>query len=262
MRALIRLAALHLRLGAMNELQYRLNFVVQLVQSLLALGTGLVVLALIYQRTDDLDGWSRPELLAVMGVFTMMGGLIRMVIEPNMQRLMEDIRLGTFDHVLTKPTDAQMLASVREFRLWQSVDLVVGAIVLAVALVQLDDRPGPLDALAFGAALVLGGVMVYCFWLLITIGAFWVVRMNEVQELFSGLYRAGQFPVGIYPAWLRYGLTFLVPIAFAVTVPSQALTGRLTAPNLLLAAAVAVVLAALTRVLWRVGLRHYSGASA
>ncbi len=56
-----RIAWLHMRVGVMNELQYRANFVIQLLQSLVAIGTGLVVLTLIFDRTDQLDGWTRPN---------------------------------------------------------------------------------------------------------------------------------------------------------------------------------------------------------
>ena len=117
-----RLAWVFFRVSAMNELHYRANFFIQLAQSLLALGTGLVALALVFSRTDDLDGWSQAELLVVMGVFTLVGGLIGFAIEPNMGRVLADIHLGTFDYVLTKPADSQLLSSVRQFNLWRLVD--------------------------------------------------------------------------------------------------------------------------------------------
>ena len=75
----LRIAWLHLRVGVMNELQYRANFVIQLIQSLVAIGTGLVVLTLIFDQTDELDGWTKAQLLVVMGVFTLVGGLIGFV---------------------------------------------------------------------------------------------------------------------------------------------------------------------------------------
>ena len=40
---------------------------------------------------------------------------------------MEDVQQGTLDYALTKPEDAQVLVSVREFRIWQSVDVVSSA---------------------------------------------------------------------------------------------------------------------------------------
>ncbi len=259
---LFRLFWLYLRVSAMNELQYRVNFFVQVFQSLLALLTGLVGLALVFSHTNELGGWSRTELLAVMGVHILMGGLIRTAIQPNMERLMGDVQEGTLDYALTKPADSQVLVSVREFRIWQTVDIVMGLIVLLVAVSRLQLSIGVGQTLSFVVALLLGALMIYSFWLIVTTGAFWVVRMENVLELFQGVYQAGRWPVGIYPAWLQTGLTFLVPVAFAVTVPAEALTGRLTLQTLLGAAALSTLLLALARWVWRTGLRRYSGASA
>jgi ABC-2 type transport system permease protein len=258
----LRLFGLFFRIGALNELQYRANLAVQLFQSALALGTGLAVLGLVFGQTTNLGGWSQSELLAVMGVHILMGGVIRTAIQPNMERLMTDVRQGTLDYVLTKPEDAQVMISVREFRIWQGVDIVVGAIVLVIAVAQLQGGIGLGAGLVFAMALLLGAVMIYCFWLLLTTAAFWIVRMDEIHELFEGIYQSGRWPVTIYPGWLRISLTYLVPIAFAVTVPAEALTSRLTVETLALAAGFAVALLFVTRWFWRIGLRNYAGASA
>ncbi len=259
---LLRLMWHYFRVGAMNELQYRVNFFLQLFQSLLALATGLIGLALVFDHTSELAGWSRPELLAVMGVHILMGGVIRTTIQPNMERLLGDVQDGTLDYVLAKPADAQVLVSVRELRIWQTVDILTGFAVLVIAVVQMQASIGLLQALAFAVALMLGGLMIYSFWLMLTTGAFWVVRMEHIIELFQGVYQAGRWPVTVYPDWLRTGLTFLVPVAFAVTVPAQALTQRLTLETLGYAALLAAALLAAARVIWRTGLRRYSGASA
>ena len=99
-------------------------------------------------------------------------------------------------------------------------------------------------------------------WLMLATAAFWLVRIEEVQELFQGLYRAGQYPVGIYPGWLRTTLTFFVPVAFAVTIPAESLTGRLEAGTALGTLALAGLFFAAARWFWRFALRHYTGASA
>jgi ABC-2 type transport system permease protein len=260
MRA-VRLMWVFFRIGALNELQYRANFALQILQSAIALGTGLAVLGLVFSHTSALNGWTPAELLAVMGVHTLMGGVIGTSIQPNMEKLREDIRQGTFDFVLTKPDDIQVLSSVREVRIWRSVDIVVGLVIVGIAIAWIQTGIGLLEALAFVVALVLGALMIYCFWLILTTAAFWIVRIDEIHELFEGVYQSGRWPVTIYPGWLRISLTFLVPIAFAVTVPAQALTSRLTPETLALAAAFALGLMLLTRWFFRFGLRHYSGAS-
>jgi ABC-2 type transport system permease protein len=179
-----------------------------------------------------------------------------------MTRLLDDVREGKLDYALTKPEDSQVLVSVREVRIWQAVDIVSGLVVLGYGLSRITTDVGPADAVAFAAALVLGGLMIYGFWLVISTCAFWVVNMWHAVELFDGIFATGRFPVGIYPGWLRYSVTFLVPIAFAVTVPAEAVTARLGWQTLALAVAFAVVLFGFTRWFWRYGLRSYTGASA
>jgi ABC-2 type transport system permease protein len=256
------LTATLLRVSAMNELQYRVNFFIQLFQSLVAVATGLAVLGLVFSHTRELAGWSPAQLLAVMGVHVLIGGVVRAAIQPNMLRLIQDVREGKLDYLLVKPRDSQLLVSVRELSVWQGVDCLVGAVVVGVAVERLAAPFGVVRALTFAGAVLLGVLTIYCFWLLLSIGAFWVVRLEFIVELFEGVYQAGRWPVGIYPTGLRAILTFLVPLAFAVTVPAQAIAGLATGRTLLAALAFAAVLTALTRWAWRQGLRHYSGASA
>lgn len=257
-----RVAWVHLRVGVMNELQYRANFFIQLLESVVLVGTGLVALAVIFDHTSDLNGWSRPELLIVMGVFTAVGGLIGFGIEPNMGKILSDIHQGTFDYVLTKPVDSQLLASVRQFHFWRLVDVVVGGAVIVWGLFRLDGSLTAGELGAFALTLVAGMILIYCLWLIVTAGAFWVVRMEMVQDLFTGLYRAGQYPVTVYPVGLKLVLTYLVPIGFAVTAPAESLTGRLTWTRMAVTALFLVVVFTVTRLVWRAGTRRYSGASA
>jgi ABC-2 type transport system permease protein len=258
----VRVSWLFFKLGVLNELQYRVNFFVSLLQSILALAVGLAVLALVYSHTEELNGWSQSELLCLLGIQILMGGLIKTSIQPNMTRLIEDVREGKLDFALTKPEDSQVLVSVREVRIWQVVDVVSGLIVLGVGLSRISSSVGPVDAAAFLVALAFGAVLVYCFWLVVATVAFWVVNMWHAVELFDGFFQTGRWPIGIYPGWLRYSMTFLVPIAFAVTVPAEALTARLDWQTLALAAGFTVVFFGFARWFWRFGLRRYSGASA
>src|SRR5512140_559425 len=216
------------KVGIANEFQYRVNFFIQLLQSFISLSAGLIGLAVIFSYTAELGGWSRPELLLVLGIYILMGGAINAFIQPNMERLLREIDNGALDFTLMKPVDSQVLVSMREFSLWSLADCLVGLVVVAIAVVQLQQLVGLWQALGFLVALTLGGILIYCFWFIVTSVAFWVIRLNDFMLIFQSLYAAGRWPVGIYPDWLRIGLTFLVPVAFAVTVPAEALTGRLT----------------------------------
>jgi len=258
----VRLAWSFFRISSLREIQYRANFFLQALQSLIGLGTGLAGLGVVFAHTSNLGGWKPPQLLAVLGVYFLVGGLMNLMIRPSMQRFMEDVRLGTLDFVLTRPADSQFLISVREVQFWKMIDVGMGITVLVIAAILLAGTVGVLQALEFAVAFLAGGLIVYGFFTILATITFWIVRADNILVIFLAVYDAGRWPVTIYPGALRYALTFLVPIAFAVTVPAQSLTGRLTGGTLLETLALAAAILAISRWFWGFGLSRYTGASA
>lgn len=258
----LKVVGLFLKIGILNELQYRVNFFVQIFQTILALIVALGGLAIVFDHTAELNGWNSSELLAVVGVYFIVGGFIGALIQPSMQRLMEDIQQGTLDFAILKPFDTQLMISVRQIQIWKLVDVAIGGVILLIGLSQLGNQISPLEVLNFAALLLMGVLIVYSFWLLLATSAFWFIRIDNVLVIFQSMYEAGRWPVRIYPGWLQFTLTFLVPVAFAVTVPVEALTGRMTTATFLGAVALTVFMLAITRIFWSYGIRAYSGASA
>jgi ABC-2 type transport system permease protein len=133
---------------------------------------------------------------------------------------------------------------------------------LTTALIRLGDKVGTGQAASFALLLSVGVVIIYSFWVILATLSFWFVRVENILVIFQSMYEAGRWPISLYPGWLRFALTFIIPVAFATTVPAQALTGRLTGDTLVGALIAAFVLLIFSRLFWRIGLRRYSGASA
>ncbi|MCB8925145.1 MAG: ABC-2 family transporter protein [Ardenticatenaceae bacterium] len=258
----VRIIATYFRLGVLGELEYRANFFIQVFESILGLVVALGGLTVVFAHTENLGGWSPDQLIALVGIYLLVGGLINLVINPSMERFMQDVRKGTLDFTLVKPADSQLLVSVQRVEIWKMVDVVMGLAVIGVALVRLQSAIGWGETAVFTVALFCGATIVYSFWLILATCSFWFVRVENILVIFQSMYSAGRWPVGIYPQWLRFILTFLVPVAFAVTVPAQGLIGQLNGRNLGLAIALAVGLFIVARLFWRYGIRFYSGASA
>lgn len=262
MRHAAAVAAVHLRVTAHNELQYRSNFVLQVLQTAWQVIGGLVVVALVFGRTPELNGWRRAELLAAIGVFMVIGGVLRAVVFPPLARMIEDVGSGEFDHTLTMPADAQLLVSVRGVDIWQLADVVVGLVIVGIAIPALPSRFGVADAAAFVVLLAAGAAITYWMWMSLSCLAFWVVRMPWMGNLMHYVTRAAQYPIGIYPNWLRASMTFIVPLGIAVTAPAEAVASRLTWVTVGSVVIVTIGLGVGSRWIWRKALRRYSGASA
>lgn len=249
-------------MGAMNELQYRANFWVQLVNSLITLGTGIVAIAVVYTHTDTLSGWSAPELLTVMGVHLAIGGVLKSLVQPNMWRLLQDVEEGNLDYTLTRPADSQLLVSVREVSIWNGIDIFLGLGVIVWALTEIPGDFGFIDAVGFIVALVCGALIIYSIWIAASTIAFKAIRIDNLMQLLNSVYEAGRWPVGIYPGWLRGLLTFVVPLAFAITVPAEIVSSRVNWWWLGLGFVITIIALVGSRFVWRRGIRNYSGASA
>ncbi len=258
----LRLLAAYFRIGVMGEAAYRVNFFFQLFQSLLGLGMAIVGLAVIFSYTDNLGGWKPEEILALVGVYILVGGIIKFVIQPGMEQFIEAVRDGTLDFTLTKPEDAQVLISIGKINIWSLIDILLGMGVLAFALGRLGEKLGARQGAEFILMLTSGGIIIYSFFLILGTLSFCVVGVENILVIFQSMYEAGRWPVSLYPGCLLCGLTFFAAAAFATTVPAEALTGRLGGETLLGAVALAIALFIVSRLFWRVGLRHYAGASA
>ena len=258
----LRLFGAFFRVSVLGELAYRVNFFWQLFQSLLSLAMSLGGLAVIFSYTSNLGGWQPDEVLALVGVYFLIGGIIGLMIQPGMEQLIESVRDGMLDFTLTKPEDAQVIVSIQRIEIWRFIDIVLGLAVLVTALTRLDEKVGGWQAAAFVLMLLGGAVIIYSFFLILATLSFWFVRVENILVIFQSMYEAGRWPISLYPGWLRYGLTFIVPVAFATTVPTEALTGRLNWETLLGTVILAIFMFTVSRLFWRVGLRRYSGASA
>jgi ABC-2 type transport system permease protein len=258
----VRLAALHMRMGALHELQYRANFWVQLGNSVVVLATGIIAISLVFYQTNTLGGWTRPELLALMGIHIMIGGVIRTLIQPNVTRLLEEVQEGKLDYALIRPIDSQLLVSVREISLWSAIDVALGLGVVVWATLSMSETVGAAQVAAFLVTAACGMVIMYCIWMAMATITFKLVDIYRSVQVLGGIYDAARWPVSIYPGWLRGTLTFVIPLAFAVTVPAEAVADRLDWSTLAWALVVTGVAAILTRRLWLWGVKGYSGASA
>ncbi len=126
----LRLLAAFFWANVMSELAYRVNFVWQLFQSFLSLGISWGGLAVIFSYTETLGGWRPDEILALVGVYFLVGGLVGLVIQPGMEQFIESVRDGTLDFTLTKPEDAQLTTSIKRIEIWKLIDIALGVAVL------------------------------------------------------------------------------------------------------------------------------------
>lgn len=245
-----------------NELAYRMNFLLGIFEMFLVVGTSLGAILVLFTQARTLNGWTLPEMIALTGVYYLIQGGVNLVFAPSFEKLMEQVRLGTLDFTLLKPANSQFLVSTRHISVVRLVDLVMGLTVIGVGLVLLGAAVTVGSAVAFVVTLACGVACVYALLLSLVTLAFWFVRVDNIMAIFWAFTDAGRFPIDLYPGWLRVTLATVVPIGIAVTVPAEAISGRLSAESFLAMLAGTALAVTFASWFWRRGLHSYTGASA
>lgn len=257
----LRVLGVFYKAAVLTDLEYRANFITNVVLSVLSIGWSIAAVWVFFLHTDTIGGWRFHELLVVLGLFLLFLGLVDTFMVPNVQDLMEHIRLGTMDFILTKPINSQFHASLRRINIWRFVDVLLGLGVLVYGLGQVAERPSPAAVLLLVLLCLCAALILYALVMLLVTSAFWFVQLENVMELLFTFYEAGRFPVSIFPGWMRAVLTFVVPIAFVTTVPASVVLGRLNPLFALYSVGVTAVLFTICVLFWQYAVRHYSSAS-
>jgi ABC-2 type transport system permease protein len=261
MRTYRRLLGIFYRSALMNELEYRLNFWSLLLMQLFWMVWSAVGIRVPFLYVDAIAGWTYPELLLVVGMFTIMRGFMEIILVPNLWQMTEYVRMGTLDFILTKPINSQFMVSLRHLGLTSWAAPLLGLGLIGYGLWGVGSLPSVLDLLAFVVLTLAGMLVLYSLNLAIQSLTFWVVDLEATNGLVQSVTEAGRFPVAFYSGWLRIVLTYIVPVALLTTFPAQALLGR--SPGWLppLSVGVALLSFFLASAFWRLALRSYTSAS-
>ena len=257
----LRLLGIFWRSAVSVELEYRVNFLSSALMSLFWVVWAGVGISVYFRFTDSVAGWTYPELLVVVGLFFAVNGLRQSVFSPNLERMTEYVRNGTLDFLLTKPVDAQFMASFRHLGVYNVLDPVIGLALAGVGLGLAGRGLGAAEVGAFLVTATAGVLVLYGLTLASMALAVRLVSSEGVDEVAFAFVEASRFPVQLYRRPVQTVLT-VVPVALLTTLPAEALLGRLDARWLLAAPAVGVLAVVLASGAWRAALRGYSGASA
>lgn len=249
------------QLAIARETQYRANFIALGVVGILETIVTILPMLLLFGFTDVLDGWTRGETIALVGMYRIAISLYELIAGNGVLKLSSDVNSGDLDMLLIRPVNTQFLITFRYVSLFQIVNVMIGLLVFAIGVSQsslmFSWQSLLQTALIFASGLVLMAVIV-------SAGAYIAFRATTVEQLpwaVMDIAQMGQYPISFYPAPVRSVLTMIVPVAFVTTIPMDALRGSLGWGMCAVAIAFAIAAIVALRWWWSNSVRHYASAS-
>ena len=230
-----------------------------LATDFLSYTSGIAAVLLMAERFNGIAGWSKPELVFLVGFATFAAALRQTFFNYNISSISRRVGRGQLDHSLIQPQPLLLSFLTEGFSPFSSLGaLVPGVALLAtgVAWTGLDVSPAVVTKLAIclGASMTI--VLAGSFAL--GAAAFWAPRgAEEISTRASSLLGLTDFPLDPVPAGLRAVLLTAIPAGFVAWFPVGALLGRRPESQWVITPIVAVVAALLAARLFQKGIRHY-----
>ncbi|MBI4531746.1 MAG: ABC-2 family transporter protein [Candidatus Latescibacteria bacterium] len=261
MNRYLRVYTAFLRNCLAKELEYRTSFILRAVGNLAHGAVSLLFLSLVFRHVQAIAGWTINQGILLMGTFLLFQGILGFIFSENMERISSYVNRGELDFILTKPISSQFYVSTRLIS-WDNLPrILLGVAVILYALRQLGSVPTPAQVALYLILLITGLVIGYSLWFLSIIYVFWTERLRNAGFIFHSFTELGRIPIQAFKGISRYLLTFVLPIAFMTTTPTESLLGIVTLSGTGTGLFLATILFLCANRMWRVGLRAYSSAS-
>ncbi|WP_394823065.1 ABC transporter permease [Pendulispora albinea] len=257
----LRLLGIQLHASTLLGMQYRLDFVLDGIIEIFWAMTAILPLVVAFHTRAQIAGWSFGESLLVVGWFTLLAGVLEGVISPSLSNVVEHIRKGTLDFVLLKPADAQFLVCTARLQPWRAVNVVSAIVIFVYAFHQMNRVPSWLGLAMALVLLVASTAVLFSLGVLTVCAAFYVVRVDNLTQLFVSIFDAARWPSSVFRGALRFVFTFVIPLALMTTYPAQALLDQLPLPTFVASLFGAASFVAASRAVWSRSLGKYTSAS-
>lgn len=224
-----------LRNSLIRDLMFPTNFIIESISSIGWVAMNLALYILIFNYTNYLgsnaagDGaWDKYQFFVFLATSLLINNLVQMFFMPNAEEFSELIRTGNLDFALLKPIDTQFLISLQKVDWSAAANLALGGLLLFYALPRIEGfTPTVTSVLLYPLYVVLGTLIMYSIMIALAATSVWLGRNQSLYDFWFYITNFARYPMEIYNGpignYLRWTLTFILPVLVVVNVPARLL---------------------------------------
>jgi ABC-2 type transport system permease protein len=245
-----------------REMGFKSNFILWIVVEFLWFALQLAFFNVIYAHTDSIAGWTRWEVVLLVGAAHFTQQIFQAFFLTNCVGLSELVRTGKLDFLLLLPINARFIVSLRQVDLGGFVNGAGGLAVALFALHKLHYAPTAAQYLTFLLLVIIGIILHYSMMMTLSAIAFYTVRAQGVVWGYYQMFNLARMPDAAFRGLFRAVFTFVLPMTLVSNVPVKTLLAKLTSPlQILLLILMTAAWFIISELFWRYSLRRYTSAS-
>ncbi|HEY7980707.1 MAG TPA: ABC-2 family transporter protein [Candidatus Eremiobacteraceae bacterium] len=253
------------RLNFLTMIEYKTNFVIWLLFSVVYHGVAIGAIWVTMTRFPSMNGWTYQEVFFLYTLF-MLGHTLSNTLFFTVGNVPEYVRDGTFDRYLVRPLNPLFQVLSAPGQIWPD-ELALAFVFFAVAQAVVHLQWTLSTSLLLLATMTGGAFIDFAVQLAVATLAFWFVRLDALRWVVMSLENDfTRYPLSIYSRGVRIVLGYVFPFAFMNYFPATTLLHKTTEAGYTLNPAlgwltplVGGIWFFVAYVFWKRGLNHYQG---
>jgi ABC-2 type transport system permease protein len=249
------------RYSIVRTLMFRGDFFIWALVELFWMTVNLLMVSVIYQHTDTIAGWSKYEMMLLVGTSLLIQRFLMGFFWSSIFEMGRNIRSGHFDFFLAQPGNVMFTATTRKLDPDGLMNSLVALGVVVYSARQLGLSPDAAD-LALYALLVGCGVIIHYSMLVLCIApAFWITSAQGIEHSYFTLSEFSRLPRAAFKGLAQVAFVWILPVVVVSNAPASTLLHGFDLRTVGWLLAITVIWFTLAVVIFHRGLRRYTSAS-
>ncbi len=249
------------RYSVTRTLMFRFDFFLWAAVELAWMAVNLLLITVIYGHTDSIAGWSKYEMMLLVGTAMLIQRLLFGFFWSSLTETARNIRTGHFDFFLAQPGNVMFMTTTRKLDLDSLINTFVAAGVVLYAAARLGLQPSAVE-IGLYVLMILCGVLIHYSALVLTISlAFWITNAQGLEGSYFTLFEFSRLPRQAFKGVANVIFVWMLPAVIVSNVPAYTLLHGFHLPQVLWLFAASLVWFGLACFVFNRGLRRYSSAS-
>lgn len=249
------------RYSVVRTMMFRMDFIMWSLVEFFWMTVNVLLIGVIYSHTDSIAGWTKYEMLLLVGTSMILQRLMMGFFWSNLFELGRNIRSGQFDFFLAQPGNPLFMISTRKLDLDGILNCFIAVGVVVYAAHQLGLHPSALDIALYVLLLGCALVIHYAAVLMIVSFTFWVIGSQGIEGSYFTLFEFARLPRQAFVGVREVLFVWVLPAVISSNVPASALIHGFQPHYVLWLGTTAAVWLFIAVFVFQRGLRRYSSAS-
>jgi ABC-2 type transport system permease protein len=249
------------RYSVVRTMMFRFDFIMWAMVELFWMIVNVALVAVIYQYTDSIAGWTKYEMILLVGTSMVIQRLLMGFFWSNLFEFGRNVRTGNFDFFLAQPGNPLFMVSTRKLDLDGLMNVFVAGAVVAYAAHQLHLHPSIGDVLLYIFMLFCGLTIHYSSLVMVASLTFWIVKTEGIEGSYFTLFEFSRMPRQAFHGLTNLVFVYALPVVVVSNAPASVILHGFQLSYVLWLFGAAIGWFGLALFVFRRGLRRYASAS-